>query len=106
MSSVRALTPSGRMKPNPTCRPTAATLTSGPGTRFFNVYPLWHTAALYDGFRRDVNHRARPGAGCLPGRTAQCHNLLVIGYLPHLGHAEAPDSRWAQLYCFRSALLV
>ena len=30
----------------------------GPGTRFFNVYPLFHTAALYDGFRRDVNHRA------------------------------------------------
>lgn len=29
----------------------------GPGTRYFNVYPLFHTAALYDGFRRDVNHR-------------------------------------------------
>lgn len=30
----------------------------GPGTRFFNVYPLFHTGALYDGFRRDVKHRA------------------------------------------------
>jgi alpha-D-xyloside xylohydrolase len=30
----------------------------GSGTRYFNVYPLFHTAALYDGFRRDVNHRA------------------------------------------------
>jgi alpha-D-xyloside xylohydrolase len=30
----------------------------GPGTRYFNVYPLFHTAAIYDGFRRDVNHRA------------------------------------------------
>jgi alpha-D-xyloside xylohydrolase len=30
----------------------------GPGTRYFNVYPLLHTAALYDGFRRDVDHRA------------------------------------------------
>jgi alpha-D-xyloside xylohydrolase len=30
----------------------------GPGTRYFNVYPLFHTAALYDGFRRDLNHRA------------------------------------------------
>jgi len=29
----------------------------GPGTRYFNVYPLFHTGALYDGFRRDVNHR-------------------------------------------------
>ncbi|HKC13610.1 MAG TPA: glycoside hydrolase family 31 protein [Vicinamibacteria bacterium] len=30
----------------------------GPGTRYFNVYPLFHTAALYDGFRRDIGHRA------------------------------------------------
>jgi len=30
----------------------------GPGTRYFNVYPLFHTAALYDGFRRDSGHRA------------------------------------------------
>jgi alpha-D-xyloside xylohydrolase len=29
----------------------------GPGTRYFNVYPLLHTAALYDGFRRDTNCR-------------------------------------------------
>ena len=30
----------------------------GPGTRYFNIYPLLHTAAIYDGFRRDVKHRA------------------------------------------------
>lgn len=30
----------------------------GPGTRYYNVYPLLHTAALYEGFRRDVSHRA------------------------------------------------
>jgi alpha-D-xyloside xylohydrolase len=30
----------------------------GPGTRYFNVYPLYHTAALYDGFRRDTSHRS------------------------------------------------
>ena len=30
----------------------------GPGTRYFNVYPLFHTAALYDGYRRDFHHRA------------------------------------------------
>jgi alpha-D-xyloside xylohydrolase len=30
----------------------------GPGTQVYNVYPLFHTAALYDGFRRDVPHRA------------------------------------------------
>jgi alpha-D-xyloside xylohydrolase len=30
----------------------------GPGTRYYNVYPLLHTAAIYDGFRRDVKQRA------------------------------------------------
>jgi alpha-D-xyloside xylohydrolase len=30
----------------------------GPGTRYYDVYPLFHTAAIYDGFRRDVKHRA------------------------------------------------
>ena len=30
----------------------------GPGTEFFNVYPLFHTAAIYDGFRRDLKTRA------------------------------------------------
>jgi len=29
----------------------------GPGTQFFNVYPLFHTAALYDGFRKDEPER-------------------------------------------------
>ncbi|HWB14781.1 MAG TPA: TIM-barrel domain-containing protein [Vicinamibacterales bacterium] len=29
----------------------------GPGTRYFNVYPLFHTSTLYDGFRRDVKGR-------------------------------------------------
>jgi alpha-D-xyloside xylohydrolase len=30
----------------------------GPGTRYYNIYPLLHTAAIYDGFRRDINRRA------------------------------------------------
>ncbi|HEX7158742.1 MAG TPA: glycoside hydrolase family 31 protein [Edaphobacter sp.] len=30
----------------------------GPGTEYFNVYPLFHTAAFYDGFRRDTKTRA------------------------------------------------
>jgi alpha-D-xyloside xylohydrolase len=30
----------------------------GPGTEYFNVYPLFHTAAFYDGYRRDMNQRA------------------------------------------------
>ena len=42
----------------PDLPPNGSYFNIGPGTRFFNVYPLLHTAALYDGFRRDVNHRA------------------------------------------------
>lgn len=30
----------------------------GPGTEYFNVYPLFHTAAIYNGFRRDLKTRA------------------------------------------------
>jgi alpha-D-xyloside xylohydrolase len=30
----------------------------GPGTRYFNIYPLFHTGAIYDGFRRDMKQRA------------------------------------------------
>lgn len=31
---------------------------AGPGTRYFNIYPLLHTQAVYDGFRRDMKRRA------------------------------------------------
>ncbi len=30
----------------------------GPGTQFFNVYPLFHTATFYNGMRRDTTSRA------------------------------------------------
>ena len=30
----------------------------GPGTEFFNVYPLFHTAAFYNGMRKDMHERA------------------------------------------------
>jgi alpha-D-xyloside xylohydrolase len=30
----------------------------GPGTEFFNVYPLFHTAAFYNGMRKDMSERA------------------------------------------------
>ena len=30
----------------------------GPGTQFFNVYPLFHTAAFYTGMRADMKERA------------------------------------------------
>jgi alpha-D-xyloside xylohydrolase len=37
----------------PDLPPDGAYLSVGPGARYFNVYPLFHTAALYDGIRRD-----------------------------------------------------
>jgi len=43
----------------PDLPPNGAYLHVGPGTQFFNVYPLFHTQALYDGFRKDEpNKRA------------------------------------------------
>jgi alpha-D-xyloside xylohydrolase len=43
----------------PDLPPNGAYFHIGPGSQFFNVYPLFHTAALADGFRRDEpDHRA------------------------------------------------
>jgi hypothetical protein len=37
----------------PDLPPNGAYFHIGPGTQYFNVYPLFHTGALYDGFRKD-----------------------------------------------------
>jgi alpha-D-xyloside xylohydrolase len=42
----------------PDLPPNGSYFSVGPGTRYFNIYPLFHTAAIYDGFQRDTNHRA------------------------------------------------
>jgi alpha-D-xyloside xylohydrolase len=42
----------------PDLPPNGSYFSVGPGTRYFNIYPLVHTGALYDGFRRDVKSRA------------------------------------------------
>jgi alpha-D-xyloside xylohydrolase len=43
----------------PDLPPNGAFLSVGPGTEYFNVYPYFHTKALYDGFRKDEpNKRA------------------------------------------------
>jgi alpha-D-xyloside xylohydrolase len=42
----------------PDIPPNGSYLYVGPGTQFFNVYPLFHTAAIYDGMRRDMKTRA------------------------------------------------
>ncbi|MFZ0743469.1 MAG: glycoside hydrolase family 31 protein [Terracidiphilus sp.] len=41
----------------PDLPPNGAYLHVGPGTQYFNVYPLFHTAALYNGFRQDESGR-------------------------------------------------
>ncbi|HTW60548.1 MAG TPA: TIM-barrel domain-containing protein [Terracidiphilus sp.] len=41
----------------PDLPPDGAYFHIGPGTQYFNVYPLFHTAALYDGFRKDMPGR-------------------------------------------------
>jgi alpha-D-xyloside xylohydrolase len=38
----------------PDLPPNGSYLHVGPGTEYFNVYPYFHTKALYDGFRRDL----------------------------------------------------
>jgi alpha-D-xyloside xylohydrolase len=53
----------------PDLPPDGSYLHVGPGTQYFNIYPLFHTQALYDGFRRD-----------LPGRRA-----LILSRDAYLG---------------------
>jgi alpha-D-xyloside xylohydrolase len=42
----------------PDLPPNGSYLHVGPGTQFFNVYPYFHTAAFYNGMRRDMQQRA------------------------------------------------
>jgi alpha-D-xyloside xylohydrolase len=41
----------------PDLPPNGSYLHVGPGTEYFNVYPYFHTKAIYDGFRRDVKDK-------------------------------------------------
>lgn len=51
----------------------------GPGTEFFNVYPYFHTKAIYDGFRRDV-----------PGKRA-----LILARAAYLGAQQFGTTFWS-----------
>ena len=42
----------------PDISPNGSFFKVGPGTEFFNVYPLFHTAAFYNGMRADMRERA------------------------------------------------
>ncbi len=107
-SSARDSIRCGPTRPSPTCRRTARTSHIGPGTQYFNVYPLFHTGALYDGFRKDEPGRARADslARRLPGRAAQRRHRLVVGYLSDVGHAQAADSHRPRFCGFGHHLLV
>ncbi len=90
----------------PDLPPNGSYFSVGPGTRYYNIYPLVHTAALYDGFRRDTKHRALIlSRDAYLGRAAQRQHVLVVGHLSHLGHAAAPDSYRPRLHRFRHRLL-
>jgi alpha-D-xyloside xylohydrolase len=41
----------------PDLPPNGSYLSIGPGTEYFNVYPYFHTKAIYDGFRADLPDR-------------------------------------------------
>lgn len=43
----------------PDVDPAGDVFSIGSGTRFYNVYPLFHTAAVYEGFRRDFGDSRR-----------------------------------------------
>jgi alpha-D-xyloside xylohydrolase len=42
----------------PDLPPNGSYFNIGPGTEFFNTYPLFHTAAFYNGMRKDMSERA------------------------------------------------
>ena len=43
----------------PDIDPTNDVFSIGSGTRFYNIYPLFHTASVYEGFRRDFGDSRR-----------------------------------------------
>ncbi|EQD49821.1 glycoside hydrolase family 31, partial [mine drainage metagenome] len=58
----------------------------GPGTEYFNVYPLFETSAIYQGHApgypaQSDDSRARG----VHRRAAQWHDLLVLGHHPRRG---------------------
>lgn len=73
----------------------------GSGTRYYNVYPLFHTASVYEGSRRDFGDSRRVmilARAALARRPAQRNRLLVRRRSIHLGHAEALDSGRIEFY--------
>ena len=92
----------------PDLPPNGAYYKIGPGTQYYNVYPLLHVGAIYDGFRRDLPQKrgADSVARCVSGHSAQGRDCLVVGYLSHMGYVPTPDSNRARFYGFGRDVLV
>ena len=56
----------------------------GPGTRYFNVYPLFHTGAIYEGVRRE---------GVRPGE--ENHRSLILSRDAYLGAQRNGATFWS-----------
>ena len=80
----------------------------GSGTRFYNVYPLFHTASVYDGFRRDFGDSRRVMILARAAYLGAQRNGTVFwssDIISTLGHAQTLDSRGTEFYRDRTALL-
>ena len=81
----------------PDLPPDGAYLSIGPGAQYLNVYPLLHTAAIYDGVRRDESKRALIlSSRCVSGSAEERHDLLVVGYLADVGYAAPANPDGAE----------
>ncbi len=72
----------------PDLPPDGAYLHIGPGAEYFNVYPLFHTAAIYNGVRRD--DRVGPHGELLVRRSPSADALLASA-TPAAAPPPAPD---------------
>jgi alpha-D-xyloside xylohydrolase len=65
----------------------------GPGTQYFNVYPLFHTAAFYDGIRKDMPAKRALILSRDAYLGAQHHGAIFWSSdISHLGRVAAADS--------------
>ena len=77
----------------PDLPPNGSYFSIGPGTQYFNVYPLFHTAALYDGFPpRHKSSRTDPLPRRISRRATQWNDRLVVRYRANLGYASEANT--------------
>ena len=73
----------------PDLPPNGAFFHVGPGTQYFNVYPLFHTGALYDGYRKDFPEK-RPAILSRDAYLGAQHNGTIFW-------SSDIDTNWATL---------